>query len=481
MFRSLRHQLLGIWLLMALACAGLAMLLYGLSRQAESIQIARARQHLHDACQLIGKRYAGASASARATPANAGLEDVVLQLVLEGFDGIEGGVWHRQQGITAYAYPTYQGNSIKTDVPAAERSTIDATAQRAADTRALTDYSRASEREVLLLTACPFDTGASAWTMTRVPTAGAAFYRRLLLGLSGLLAILVLSAAVMGDVLRRWDRKLSAIEQALSNTDPNGVPDLPVTGSQELDRLASAIRRYAQRSTDARAEAEKLSRELARHERLADMGRMVATVAHEIRNPIATMRLTVENALSDAGTAEHRSLDVLLAQIQRLDGVVEGLLTMVQPIKLRVRDVSLPSWLQAIVQHAKTTLAPRAVELHPLDTNMPPWRFDPEHMERVLDNLLRNAAEHASPDTPVVLTAHISDNTLHIDVSNQGPPVPAQVREHLFEPFVSGRERGNGLGLALVREIVMAHQGDVAYEHAEGVTHFIVSLPWRAS
>ena len=481
MFRSLRHQLLGIWLLMALACAGLAILLYGLSRQAESIQIARATQRVHQACQLIGKRYAGTSAAARATPVSGGLEDVVLQLVLEDFDGIEGGVWHRQQGITAYAYPTYQGSSIKTDVPAAERPTIDTVAQRAADTHALADYSRTSDREVLLLAACPFDGDASAWTMTRVPTAGAAFYRRLLLGLSGLLVILVLSAAVMGDVLRRWDRKLAAVEQALSSADPHGAPDLPVTGSQELDRLGNAIRRYAQRSIDARAEAEKLGRELARHERLADLGRMVATVAHEIRNPIATMRLTVENALGDAGATGHDGLDVLLAQIQRLDGVVEGLLTMVQPIKLHRRDVALSTWLQASVRHAKPMLAPHAVDLHLPDANISIWHFDPKYMERVLDNLLRNAAEHALPGTAIVVTTRTSADMLRIDVSNHGPPVPAQVREHLFEPFASGRERGNGLGLALVREIVLAHQGDVAYEHADGATHFIVSLPWRAS
>jgi nitrogen-specific signal transduction histidine kinase len=81
----------------------------------------------------------------------------------------------------------------------------------------------------------------------------------------------------------------------------------------------------------------------------------------------------------------------------------------------------------------------------------------------------------------VVVTVHAADDALHIDVSNQGPPVADHVREHLFEPFASGREHGNGLGLALAREIVLAHQGEITYTHAEGVTHFSVRLPWRAS
>jgi signal transduction histidine kinase len=333
---------------MALACAGLAMLLYGLSRQAESIQVAQARQHLHDACQRIGARYAGASA-----PASAALEGVVLQLVLDDFSGVEGGIWHPGQGVTAYAYPTYPGSGVKSDVPAAERPTIQAIAQRAATARTMVDYARSGDREILLLTACPFATDASAWTMTRVPTAGSAFYRRLLLGLSGLLAILLTSAIVMGVVLRRWDRKIAAMELALSNVDPNATPAIPVTGSQELDRLGDAIGRYAKRSADARAEADKLARELARHERLAHLGRMVATVAHEIRNPIATMRLTVENAMSDAHTAQPH-LDVLLAQVQRLNGVVESLLGMVQPVTLRMREVALSPWLDAIARRAQT-------------------------------------------------------------------------------------------------------------------------------
>ena len=479
MLRSLRRQLLLLWALMLGICVVLGVLLYGLFGQTEGVRITQARQQVEDACAHIAQRYQGASAAARSADNAAGLREVVLQLVLADSSGVEGGIWDRQHGFVAYAYPTYQGSGIKVDVPQAERANIEVAARKVLASGRATLYRRASAREVLLLAACPFDTGSSAWTMTRVPAVGAASYQRLLVGMSLLLGLVMLSAIGVGWAMRRWDHKLALVEAALSGAATVGVPAIPFTGSTELDRLGLAITGYATRLAESRADADRLTTELARHDRLVSLGRMSATVAHEIRNPIATMRLTAENALAEAGQENSEHLDVLLAQVQRLDGVVESLLSMVQPIRLRLREVAVQPWLQHLVAQALS--APVRIELQPWKDDMLRWSLDPDQLGRAVDNLLRNAAQHSTPGTPVRVMVALVSGALRIDVANHGAPVPEALCGQLFEPFASGRVDGNGLGLALVREIVQAHGGSVRYTHADGITHFTLELPWRAS
>ncbi|MCE4352363.1 two-component sensor histidine kinase, partial [Xanthomonas hortorum pv. cynarae] len=125
----------------------------------------------------------------------------------------------------------------------------------------------------------------------------------------------------------------------------------------ELDRLGAAVSDYAQRNAQALTQTRRLADELSRHERLAALGRLTATVAHEIRNPIATMRLAVENDIarrqSTPDDAAHGEL--MLGQIRRLDGVVESLLGMVQPIRLQLETVVVQDWLATLLDPALLT------------------------------------------------------------------------------------------------------------------------------
>ncbi len=194
------------------------------------------------------------------------------------------------------------------------------------------------------------------------------------------------------------------------------------------------------------------------------------------------MRLAVENEIARRDVtpddAAHGAL--MLAQIRRLDGVVESLLGMVQPIRLQLETVVVQDWLKELLD---PTLLPHAA--HQLQLQVPDaplqWSLDPQQLGRALHNLLRNALQHADPGTQIVMCAEQREGMLHLQVSNHGAPVPEPIAAQLFEPFVSGRSDGNGLGLALVREIARAHGGQAQYVHADGMTYFSVELPWRAS
>jgi signal transduction histidine kinase len=478
MLATLSRQLFLVWVLILVSCLGMAGLLFAAWQQTGSVQLAQARQTLATSCTSMVSRFNGASPAARADTHASGLADVVVQLVLADVDGVEGGVWDDRQGFVAYAYPTYQGSGLKTDVPDAERSNLVATAAASLKQTGVLDYTRSGQRESLIIAACPMDGHRAAWAMTHVASAPGRSSTLFAAGAAVLLALAFVSAAALAAIMRRWSRRLASVEQALATSA--AIPDVPHTGSPELDRLGHAAVDYATRLAASHRQAAELAADLHRHERLATLGRMTATVAHEIRNPIATLRLAAENAL--AASADERSvaalpsLTLMLAQVSKLDELVETLLAMVQPVRIRVTDVAVVSWARAII--GALANESEAIVLHPPDTEVT-WPMDPAQMERVVENLLRNAHQHRSPGTQVGWSIQATAGQLRMVVSNEGEAISPELVGRLFEPFASDRIDGNGLGLALVREVVHAHGGSVRHEHKGGITAFIVELPWR--
>ncbi|GAE51584.1 two-component system sensor protein, partial [Xanthomonas arboricola pv. pruni str. MAFF 311562] len=154
----------------------------------------------------------------------------------------------------------------------------------------------------------------------------------------------------------------------------------------------------------------------------------------------------------------------MLGQIRRLDGVVESLLGMVQPIRLQLETVMVQDWLASLLDPAVLPPGAPAPQLRVPDAPLQ-WMLDPQQLGRAVHNLLRNALQHADAGSAVTLEASARDGLLQLQVSNRGAAIADAIASQLFEPFVSGRADGNGLGLALVREIARAHGGQVRYAH----------------
>ncbi|MGH6834768.1 MAG: sensor histidine kinase [Methylocella sp.] len=107
--------------------------------------------------------------------------------------------------------------------------------------------------------------------------------------------------------------------------------------------------------------------------------------------------------------------------------------------------------------------------------------FDRSRIVQAIDNLILNAIQNTPPGGRVTLCAKRSADRLVLSVADTGRGVPEPLRDLLFEPFVTGRPEGTGLGLAVVREIVEAHGGTARAIHRSDGTTFIVELPWRPS
>lgn len=483
--RSLRFQLICLWLLLFGFSAGLAAVMVTLYRSSAGEQVAAGRAAAEQSCRAIAARYAKSVPDATQAQPQLDLLQVLLQLVLIEAPYVEGGIWQASGGLLAYAYPTYEGSGVKRDIPQAEQPFIVELAQQAARTQqAQTDVVRGS-REALIVSSCPLAAPGkdlAAWTMTRTHAGALAAQSSLRAGLAVLMGVVLASGLWLGLILLRGLRHVQRLEANLAEAADDAVPVLDRTGVRELDRIVDAFNRYRLRFEEASALLREAGQQRSRDQRLTALGRMSGSLAHEIRNPIATMRLKAENALAASPEQQATALRSIVGQIDRLEGLVQSLLALVQPVTLAPQLVDLQQWLAERRQAVIGRAAAKDVDLVVQHSGASQARFDPVHLARAIDNLLDNAVRHAPSGSSVVLTAAGAEaGSLLFRVDDSGTGVPEALQARLFEPFATGRADGTGLGLALAREVALAHGGELRHIALRPGTRFELELPWPTS
>ena len=211
-----------------------------------------------------------------------------------------------------------------------------------------------------------------------------------------------------------------------------------------------------------------------RTEKLASMGRMSAAVAHEIRNPLAA--IVQANALLDEDVVDpkHRQLTQMVAQnAQRLGRIVDDVLDIsrAQTRGLAATAQALPlSNTVAHVWHdwSQQTSSQNLVRLVPLSPDIQVV-FEPDHLRRVLVNLLDNALRYASGQNGAIQidVTRNADGQGTVGVWSDGPPLEPSVEQHLFEPFFSSESRSSGLGLYICRELCEGHGAAIVYQRSQ--------------
>ena len=239
--------------------------------------------------------------------------------------------------------------------------------------------------------------------------------------------------------------------------------------------LALTVRRQA-------VERERLQAELRRSERLAALGKLLAGVAHEVRNPLAGIRSTAQLWQRGVVGLDEESLGGLVHEVDRLEEIVSRLLQFSRADAQELAPGDLNSVLAEAGRLAASLAEPCGVRVEiELDPNLPAVAMAGPALLQVFRNLTSNAIQ-AMPKGGTLRLATRSDlnrSAVTASVADSGPGLLPEAIGHLFEPFFTTKPEGTGLGLAIAREIVLAHRGEVGASNcAEGTgAVFTVTLP----
>jgi signal transduction histidine kinase len=291
----------------------------------------------------------------------------------------------------------------------------------------------------------------------------------------GLVAMAIV-AILLGRGLAKSMRRMAGSASALSKDPAAG--ELPLLGVREIDELALAFNSVVR---EWRASQVKL----VAAEKMALLGRLSAVIAHEVRNPLSAIRLTTQLLLrrtpeGDARTRE--ALERILGEIQRLEMAVEDLLQTAKPSPLALAPVAANLVVEESLRLLDAQCRHLRVDVRAsLGAGLPDVTADAARLKQVVLNLVLNAIHAAGPEGAVEIETRESAGGVRLAVRDSGKGVDASVRERLFEPFVTTKESGAGLGLYVSKQIVEEHGGRLGLAVSGGRTEFFVELPARVA
>jgi signal transduction histidine kinase len=254
-----------------------------------------------------------------------------------------------------------------------------------------------------------------------------------------------------------------ALTLELEEAPASGIPkpvNLPRAAGPEVRRIAKALDELRQRVAEYQAE-------LIAEERLATIGKMAAEVAHEVRNPLEAISGAAE--LLARGDTSGAFVDVIREEVRALDAYLTGILEFARSGATMPESAELGCLLADTVALAGSMAREADVSIRFVTSSCTlPCFVDRTAMKRAFFNLLANAIEASPKGSSVTVKTQRIDDTLRVCIVDAGPGLPLESRARAFEPYYTTKQRGTGLGLALVKRIVESHGGRVYFEEPDG-------------
>lgn len=330
------------------------------------------------------------------------------------------------------------------------------------------------EADVLVAAAVTLPSeNAIAWTLKRLSQANDPDAQGRRWWLAALVVSAVLGLGAIVSISIRLRQGVETLNRGLARLAGDFSYRLPPVGG-DFGRVADAINRMAERRAALEAT-------LRQQDRLAALGRVVAGVAHEIRNPLNSLVLSLE--LLDRhirrGVATGEEVRQAIEEVNRLEQILARFLAFGGPKP----ESRLRQDLHPLLERALRVVQDQAQQknVHVALAQQANGRLEAEvdalAIEQVLINLLLNAIDASPLGGTVTLSAAAEPTGVRVSIHDHGRGIPADLRDHVFDPYFTTKENGTGLGLAVSREIICHHGGSLDFESGDAGTTFVLSLP----
>lgn len=266
---------------------------------------------------------------------------------------------------------------------------------------------------------------------------------------------------------------IGAVTGFLSQQQMNATRDLKMT-IRERDESYDKLKKQAETLVEA-------EEQLRRADRLSALGQLSAGIAHEVRNPLASIKGTAE-IISDKfkpGDKEYEFVEILIKEVNRLDAVVVGFLDFARPKPPERKASNSNDIILSVLKLTKHQIARSRIKLKThLEDQLPSAYVDPEQMKQVFLNLIINAVQ-AMPDGGILeVKTYKEDSQIVCLFSDTGSGISKDNQKNMFTPFYTSKNRGMGLGLAIVHRILEGHKGEITFTTKQNRgTCFSIRLP----
>ncbi|MHC1724846.1 MAG: ATP-binding protein [Syntrophobacteraceae bacterium] len=310
--------------------------------------------------------------------------------------------------------------------------------------------------------------------------------------------IAILSAVLVGiiclslayTVSRRVSRPIVQVADAAQRMAEGELKQrIPFASTDEVGRLAGSFNVMAEKlaqSVTSLQQKEKSLQEaydnllatqeqLLRYERMAAVGELVASVAHEMRSPLSSIKLNLQIIGRSLGreTVLFEHFEIANDQVGQLERMFSDLLNYSKPLDIQRKEVPVETLIDKTLQELEGELSARsiAVERH-IEPNLPCIIGDPGKIEQVMVNVVKNALEASDNGGKIEISAKAEESSssavISILVTDHGCGISERNLKAVYKPFFTTKKKGTGLGLAIVKKIVDAHQGQIAIASEQG-------------
>jgi signal transduction histidine kinase len=256
--------------------------------------------------------------------------------------------------------------------------------------------------------------------------------------------------------------------------------NLANTLAQDLRVQSEKHRRAAEQLVDANLHLRQAEEAVRRSERLAALGQLTAGLAHELRNPLGTIKASAELLQRNVSAENEVSREMagfIASEVDRTNSLVTRFLQFARPLELRRDNADLGQTLDRAIAQVEREAKGAAIYKN-YAPEIPPFPFDAELMERVFYNLILNAVQASPEGGAVSVKTRLAAGAVEIAVIDRGVGIEPQQRDSIFNPFFTTKPEGVGLGLAIVSKIVDEHGGKITVESDPGKgSVFHVRLP----
>ena len=265
---------------------------------------------------------------------------------------------------------------------------------------------------------------------------------------------------------------------------------LPVVGfltHQLADESRVETRRYkaaAEQLTEANRQLREAEAAMRRTERLAALGQLSAGLAHELRNPLGTMKTSAEMLVRNVEGSNEVAREMagfISSEVERTNSLITRFLDFARPLAVRLSKTDLGEVIDRAISEVESRRPPFDVAIYRnYSPDVRPFLLDGELIERVIYNLLMNAAQASPPHGAITVKTRALDGTVEVSVIDCGSGIDPKHLENIFNPFFTTKSDGVGLGLAIISKIIDEHGGKISVESEPGSgSVFRVYLPFR--